>query len=375
VRRLLTAVLPLVALVAACGGSSADDGNRATAAPPTTTTTTTTTPPCSPASLEDRAATTLLVGLPGVASADAPLAREVAALGVGGILLTETNVAGADQARALVAGLRAASPRPVLIAVDDEGGRVSSTQALAPRGPSARRLGAAGTDAARSAGRALGATLASIDVDVALAPVADLDGGPAGGVIGDRSFGTEPAAVAGAATAFAAGLRESGIAPTAKHFPGHAGAADSHDGPATVDRSVDALEGDLVPFRALVDDDVPMVMLGHVAYSGLGPMPASLEPGAYRLLRDTGFEGVAVTDSLGMGAINLRWPFPEAAVRAVLAGADLALTTDGSHARSMRDELVSAVRVGRLPEARLDEAASRVLRMRGEDPTSMVCPD
>jgi beta-N-acetylhexosaminidase len=181
--------------------------------------------------------------------------------------------------------------------------------------------------------------------------------------------------VAAGAPAFAAGLREAGVAPTAKHFPGHAGAADSHGGPVTVDRSVDALEAtDLVPFDALVEEDVPLVMLGHVAYSGLGPMPASLEPAAYELLRRTGFTGVAVTDSLGMGAINLRWPFPEAAVLAVTAGADLALATDGSQARAMRDALVTAVQSGRLPEERLDEAVTRVLRLRGEDPASMVCP-
>ena len=368
-RRLLTGVV-LVALVAACGGSS-DDGPRAAPAPSTTTTTAA---PCTPAPLEDRAATTLLVGLPGTTDPAAPLSAEVASLGVGGVLLTDANVRSADQARGLVAGLRAASPRPLLVAVDDEGGRVSSTEAVAPRGPSARRLGASGPGLAREAGRTLGATLASLDVDVALAPVADLDGGPAGGVIGDRSFGTDPTAVAADATAFAAGLRESGIAPTAKHFPGHAGAADSHGGPVTLDRTVDALEGaDLVPFGALVEEDVPLVMLGHVAYTGLGPMPASLEPAAYRLLRDTGFDGVAVTDSLGMGAVNLRWPFPEAAVLAVSAGADLALATDGSQARGMRDALVAAVRSGRLPERRLDEAVTRVLRLRGEDPASMVC--
>lgn len=357
-------------LVAGCGGSS-DGEPRAAPAPSTTTTTAA---PCTPAPVEDRAATTLLVGLPGTTDPTAPLAREVVGLGVGGVLLTGANVRRAEQARALVAGLRAASPRPLLVTVDDEGGRVSSTQAVAPRGPSARRLGDAGPDAARDAGRRLGATLSALDVDVALAPVADLDGGPAGGVIGDRSFGTDPAAVAADATAFAAGLREAGVAPTAKHFPGHAGAADSHRGPVTVDRTVGALEAaDLVPFSALVEDDVPLVMLGHVAYTGLGDLPASVNPAAYRLLRDTGFTGVAVTDSLGMGAINLRWPFPEAAVRAILAGADLALATDGSHARAMRDELVAAVRVGRLPESRLDEAVTRVLRLRGEDPATMVC--
>jgi len=360
-----------VLLLAACGGSS-DDSPRA--APPSSTTTTA--PPCTPAPLEERAATALLVGLPGTTDPGAPLAAEVAGLGVGGVLLTDANVRGADQARALVAGLRATSPRALLVAVDDEGGRVSSTEAVAPRGPSARRLGSSGPGAALEAGRALGTTLASIDVDVALAPVADLDGGPAGGVIGDRSFGTDPTAVAADAAAFAAGLQEAGVAPTAKHFPGHAGAADSHGGPVTVDRSVESLEAaDLVPFDTLVEDGVPLVMLGHVAYSGLGPMPASLEPAAYRLLRDTGFDGVAVTDSLGMGAVNLRWPFPEAAVLAVAAGADLALATDGSHARAMRDALVAAVDTGRLPEARLDEAVTRVLRLRGEDPATMVCPD
>jgi beta-N-acetylhexosaminidase len=123
-----------------------------------------------------------------------------------------------------------------------------------------------------------------------------------------------------------------------------------------------------------VDDDVPLVMLSHVAYSGLGELPASVNPAAYRLLRDSGFEGVAITDSLGMGAINLRWPFPEAAVMTVAAGADLALATDGSQARGMRDALVAAVRSGRVPEARLDEAVTRALRLRGEDPRSMVCP-
>ena len=368
-RRLLTGAL-LLAVLTACGGS-ADEAPQSAPAPSTSTTSSA---PCTPAPLEDRAATTLLVGLPGTTDPAAPLATEVAGLGVGGVLLTDANVHTADQARALVAGLRGASPRPLLVAVDDEGGRVSSTSAVAPRGPSARRLGASGPDAARDAGRRLGTTLASLDVDVALAPVADLDGGPAGGVIGDRSFGTDPSAVAADATAFAAGLEEAGVAPTAKHFPGHAGAGDSHGGPVTVDRTVDALEaGDLVPFHALVDADVPLVMLGHVAYTGLGDLPASVNPDAYRLLRETGFTGVAVTDSLGMGAINLRWPFPEAAVRAILAGADLALATDGSQARAMRDELVSAVRVERLPEARLDEAVTRVLRLRGEDPRSMVC--
>jgi beta-N-acetylhexosaminidase len=86
-----------------------------------------------------------------------------------------------------------------------------------------------------------------------------------------------------------------------------------------------------------------------------------------------GFEGVAMTDSVGMGAVNLLWSFPEAAVLAVAAGADSVLTTDGSQARSMRDALVEAVRSGELPEARLDEAAARMVALAGGDTQATTC--
>jgi beta-N-acetylhexosaminidase len=80
-----------------------------------------------------------------------------------------------------------------------------------------------------------------------------------------------------------------------------------------------------------------------------------------------------MTDSLGMGAVNLRWDFPEAAVRAITAGADAALATDGNQARRMRDALVAAVRSGALPEARLNEAAARVAALAGADPMALAC--
>ncbi len=92
-----------------------------------------------------------------------------------------------------------------------------------------------------------------------------------------------------------------------------------------------------MPFAELIDAGVPVVMLDHIAYASLDPdLPASLSPRAYELLREMGFEGVAITDSVGMGAVNLLWSFPESAVMAVAAGADAVLTTDGSQARGMR---------------------------------------
>jgi beta-N-acetylhexosaminidase len=154
-------------------------------------------------------------------------------------------------------------------------------------------------------------------------------------------------------------------------------ADDSHLGLPIVDATLDELQAsDLVPFADLIAAGAPLVMLDHIAYTALdADLPASLAPKAYELLREMGFEGVAITDSVGMGAVNLHWSFPEAAVLAVVAGADAVLTTDGSQARGMRDALVEAVRSGRLPEARLDEAAGRMTALAGADPVNMVCRD
>ncbi len=119
---------------------------------------------------------------------------------------------------------------------------------------------------------------------------------------------------------------------------------------------------------------VPVVMLSHAAYDALEPkVPASLSPVAYALLRDLGFEGVAMTDSIGMGAIHRRWDYPEAAVLAVQAGADAVLATDGRHAAAMVDALVEAVEDGTLSEHRLDEAAARMLALKDLDPLLLTC--
>jgi beta-N-acetylhexosaminidase len=217
-----------------------------------------------------------------------------------------------------------------------------------------------------------------VGVDLDLAPVLDLDDGPAGGVIGDRSFSADPAAAADYGLAYAAGLADAGVTPTMKHFPGHGrSTVDSHETSSLVTATVDELAAtDLLPFQRAIDAGAPVIMLNHLQYAALDPdRPASLSPRAYALLRDMGFEGVAITDSVGMGAVNLRWDFPVAAVEAVGAGADAVLTTDGRHAAAMRDALVDAVRTGRLPEERLSEAAARVTALAGGDPVAMSCLD
>ncbi len=334
-------------------------------------------PACVPASVEERAAQTLVVGLPGVVTGTEPLVQELTEIGVGGVLLKRVNVKDADQVRGLIGAMRSASRLPLLVTTDEEPGRVSTFREILGRTSSARTLGATETpDGIQALARQVGQGLASLDVDVDLGTVADLDDGDANGIIGDRSYSADPQVATDAAFAFSQGLLESGVLPTVKHFPGHGrSAVDSHVRFSAVDVTLEELQDtDLAPFQEQIDAGIPIVMLAHVGYSALDPtLPASLDPKAYALLREMGFEGVAMTDSLGMGAVNVTYSYTDAAVRAVTAGADALLATDGTQARAMRDALVAAVADGRLPEARLDEAAARMLVLKGEDPGVLTC--
>ncbi len=332
---------------------------------------------CAPAPLEQRAARVLVVGLPGVTVSSDPIVADVLGVGVGGFLVTEPNVESSSQVSQLVSDLRAVAGRPLVIATGEESGRVSTFDSLIGSVPPARTLAARKSpDEVRAVAQEVGSKLAAIGIDVDLAPVVDLDAGPAGAIIGDRSFSADPDKASTYGLAWAEGLASASVQPTAKHFPGHGRVTDdTHLGLANIDVSLDDLKAtDLKPFASLIGAGVPLVMLDHVAYTALDPdLPASLSPKAYQLLREMGFKGVAITDSVGMGAVNLRWPFPEAAVLAVTAGADAVLTTDGTQALGMRDALVEAVRSGRLPEARLDEAAGRMAALAGDDPQALVC--
>jgi beta-N-acetylhexosaminidase len=377
-RRRTAAVLALAVAAVACGG---DGGPLAGSPSPFSVVETTpaptsssTTRPCQPATLEARAATVLAVGIHDATTADAPLAASVAALGVGGVILLGSNILDGPQARALIAGLRQRSPRGLLVAVDEEGGRVSRLRPILGSTPSARVLGQRPLADIAGVAAERGGVLRDLGFDIVLAPVVDADGGPAGGAIGDRAFGTTPADAGARAAAFTEGVQRAGVSATAKHFPGQGGLADSHDGQVVsasplADLRAAATSG----FGPVVAAGVEAVMMSHVTYRALGPAPASLEPAAYQLLRSLGFAGVAITDAVGMEAIVEEWSLPDATVLALKAGADLVLATPGDKASAMRDGVVAAVTEGRLPESRLDEAVGRVLRLRGEDPAAMVC--
>ncbi|HWC10855.1 MAG TPA: glycoside hydrolase family 3 N-terminal domain-containing protein [Acidimicrobiales bacterium] len=332
---------------------------------------------CQPASLHERAARVLVVGLPEVTDPSHSLVAEVLELGVGGILITDDNVESRAQVTALVEDIRRRSRAPLVVSADEESGRVRTFEAILGRTPSARRLATEATPpAVRQRGRELGAALASMGIDLDLAPVADLDAGPWSATIGDRSFSSDPAVASEYALAFAAGLTDGGVRATAKHFPGRGQATgDDHTSRVTSALSMQELTAThLKPFATMVGAGIPVVMMSNVDYAVLDrDLPASLSPAAYRLLRGTGFRGVAMTDSVGMAAVNQRWDMAVAAVKAVAAGGDAVLTSDGSFAKDMVHGLVVAVQRGELSEQRLNEAAARMVALAGADPFPVAC--
>ena len=249
----------------------------------------------------EKAAAVVVAGLP-------------AGRGFGGVLVRQWN---------------ADAPRPAgsLVFADQEGGRVKTFPRLAPWRAASQYRSAA---EAFAAGRETAAALRREGVHATFAPVLDLQDGP----LGSRQF-----AQAGYGVAFARGL---GSAACPKHFPGLGSTSKSTD----VARVYGVVRADdLAPFRAAVRAGVPCVMVGHAIYPRLGPRRASFEPKTYALLRRLGFDGVAITDSIGV----LGSPYaPFWARLALRAGADMVLTTSARDARRIVNALVPLARAGEL---------------------------
>jgi beta-N-acetylhexosaminidase len=246
-----------------------------------------------------------------------------------------TNVESPAQVSRLTTGLQAAAGRlpaalPLLIGTDQEYGVVTRIKSGVTQLPSGMAVGAAGNAAlTQAAWAAAGADLAAIGLNVDFAPDADVLGPGGGGVIGSRSFGQRPAAVAGQVAAAVRGLQGAGVAATLKHFPGHGHTTtDSHTNLPSLTQSRAALQsGDLPPFVSGIAAGAQLIMSGHLDVRSVDPgVAASFSSKVLiDLLRgQLGFRGVVVTDALNMAPAQ-KWAPGEAAVRALLAGNDLLL--------------------------------------------------
>ena len=293
-------------------------------------------------------------------------AELVAANHLGGVLYLGTNIVNTSQVDALSAGLQAVTPPGVglLIAVDQEGGRVNRITEGVTVFPSARSL-SGDAEAVRAAASTTGTELSALGINVVPAPVADLTDG--GGVIGNRSYGSDPSVSAAMVVAAVEGLTTAGVASAVKHWPGHgATATDSHRSLPILDVDVATWRArELVPFEAAIKEGVDIVLVGHLAIPSLDPSgaPATVSPVLLdELLRqEMGFDGVVMTDALDMGAVG-SYSRGELVVQAVLAGVDILLVTPDLAAA--RAGLLAALDDGRLTPERLDASVERVLRLK-----------
>jgi len=322
------------------------------------------------------AARCVIVGIAG--HTPKPEELELVRRGVGGVILFARNVDNPEQVATLARTLKEAAPGPLLICVDQEGGRVQRLRA--PHWtelPSMRRVGQideagganglAGATIAERLGMLVARELTASGFDLDFAPVVDVDTNPKNPVIADRSFSRDPKKVALLATAFARGLESGGIASCVKHFPGHGDTSqDSHQTLPRLAHDKSRLwEVELVPFVAAARAGLASVMTAHVRFDAFDRKPATLSQVAIELLRkDVEFKGCCISDDLEMKSIADTVGAVDGAELALSAGVDAVLvchTLELQH--DVIDGLARAALSGPLSRERLLEASAQVERL------------
>ncbi|MGE2833207.1 glycoside hydrolase family 3 N-terminal domain-containing protein [Mycobacterium sp. SMC-4] len=325
-------------------------------------------------STRDKLAQLLMVGVTGAADARAVVDTHR----VGGVMVGSWTDLSMLSNGSLADIAATAAPLPLAVSVDEEGGRVSRLSSIIGTQPAPRVLAQTrSADEVYQIALDRGRKMRGLGITVDFAPVVDVTDASASSVIGDRAFGSDPTTVTEFAGAYARGLREAGVLPVLKHFPGHGSASgDSHTTGVTTP-PLDQLKAvDLVPYQSLTTQAPVGVMVGHMTVPGLtGSEPASLSPQAYGLLRsgDYGgppFNGPIFTDDLsGMRAISDRFGVADAVLRSLQAGADVALWLTTAEVPAVLERLESAVESGELSMSYVDGAVMRIAAMKGRSPS------
>jgi len=286
---------------------------------------------------------------------------------VGGVLLFARNYQDPAQMLALTTAIKALRQPSLLIAVDQEGGRVQRFKSGLSTLPAARQIGqralvdlAAGEQLAEQAGWLMAAELRALGVDLSFAPVLDVDYGVSQ-VIGDRSFGEDPELIARLALAWQRGARQAGMASVGKHFPGHGGVApDSHYARGSDPRTLaDLTHHDLLPFRRMIDNGIAGLMMAHLEFPEIDEKPVGFSAAWHHYLRKAlKFEGAILSDDLQMRAAESAGDLRARAQAVISAGGDMAIVGNAG-----RDIDAVLDQISPLPA----ERALRLTRLHGRE--------
>jgi beta-N-acetylhexosaminidase len=309
-----------------------------------------------------------MVGIGFIGPSPTQEARALIARGVRNVILFTRNVESPTQLARLTLEIKAAADSPLMMSVDQEGGRVLRMREPFTAVPSMRQVGRAGDERlAFEVGRILAGELRAVNFDMNLAPVLDVDTNPTNPVISSRSFGGSTELVSRLGVAVVRGLQDNGVGACAKHFPGHGDTnKDSHkELPVLPNHDLDRLlRVELPPFAAAVETGVASVMTSHVIYSPIDPKyPATLSRTILDGLLRTrlGFDGLVMSDDMQMHAIADNYGFDEAIVLGANAGVDLFWICHSVELQNRAiDVLIRAAERGEIPRVRLEEASRRL---------------
>ncbi|MEI4771708.1 beta-N-acetylhexosaminidase [Psychrobacillus sp. FJAT-51614] len=323
-------------------------------------------------SLEDKIGQMILAGVSGT-TMDANAKKLIGQFHVGGIIFYKYNFDTPAQTVQLVNQLKAknSSSLPLILSVDQEGGRVTRLPGGLVNFPPNKQIGQVNNpDFSYKVGTLLGHELKEFGLNLDFAPVLDINSNPNNPVIGDRSFGNNPEIVSKLGIQTMKGIQSQNVITTIKHFPGHGDTSvDSHLDLPIVNKSLNQLkELELIPFERAINQGADVVMVAHI----LLPQLDKTNPGTMSkavmtnlLRKQLGFTGVIMTDDMTMGAITEHFDIGKASVESVKAGSDIILVGhDYNNVVQIISSLKAAVQNGEISEQRLNESLERIIQLK-----------
>ncbi len=282
----------------------------------------------------------------------------------GGFIINQNNITTYEKTKKYISDLQKNSDIPLMISIDQEGGKVQRLQVLedikALYIPDMLSLGnTSDENLAYEVGRVMAEEMRTLGINVVYAPVCDIFSNPNNTVIGNRSFGKTPELVSKMCTSLGKGLEDNGIIATYKHFPGHGDTeADSHYSLPVINKSIEQLLNfELVPFINAIKNDAKIIMIGHIALPNLdGNTPASLSKKIITdlLKEQLGFDGLVITDALNMGALTDNYSDEEIYTKAIEAGVDILLMPNNAY------DAVKYIK-NNITEERINESVRKIL--------------